>query len=214
MAALTTPAPDDTGWLVRRLTIVPGRIGSAKTEAHPSDSDGSAGVEIRGLQIIVHGLRVDAERPSHADRGQLAAVYQAVHGHLRDPHQGRDLGDREELRPAETGLPFLLSLGGPVRFVDGSHLFNYLRHMSRRRLPLRRTRHARADTSLAGPEGLMRRVLQTRSTIAVRPRSAIPCNHTVGAPVPGRRSRGGSTGSHSGATPSSADRSRAAARPS
>src|SRR5215207_10472824 len=32
----------------------------------------------------------------HADRRQLAALDQPVHGHVRDPHRGRDLAHREE----------------------------------------------------------------------------------------------------------------------
>src|SRR5262249_19219885 len=49
------------------------------------------------LQHVVDGLRVHPERASDADSRQLAVVHQAIHRHLADSHQARDLGDGEKL---------------------------------------------------------------------------------------------------------------------
>ena len=58
-----------------------------------------ASVEVRGLQHVVHCLRVHAERPADADRGQFTVVNQPIDRHLADPHQCCHLCNRQELRP-------------------------------------------------------------------------------------------------------------------
>jgi len=60
-----------------------------------------AGVEVRGLQHVVHGLGVHAERPADTDRGKFTVVNQPVDRHLADPHQCCHLCNSQELR---TGL--------------------------------------------------------------------------------------------------------------
>ena len=57
----------------------------------------SASVEVRALQHVVNGLRVNPERAADPDGGQLAVVHEAVHRHLADPHQARHFGDGEKL---------------------------------------------------------------------------------------------------------------------
>src|SRR5690606_23162583 len=64
----------------------------------------SARIEVGTAQVLLHGVLRDAERAPDARGGQLPAVHEAVHGHLRHPHHGRDLGDRQELHLREVDL--------------------------------------------------------------------------------------------------------------
>jgi hypothetical protein len=58
-----------------------------------------SGVEVRGLQHVVHGLGVHAEGPPDADCRQLTVVNQPVDRHLADSHQRCHFSHRQELRP-------------------------------------------------------------------------------------------------------------------
>ena len=42
------------------------------------------------------GAALAARLSADPDCGQLASVHHAVHGHLRDPHHARHLGDGQE----------------------------------------------------------------------------------------------------------------------
>src|SRR3954470_15715041 len=61
-------------------------------ETGPLSGDVGVGV----AQVVLDGPLRDAERTADADGGELAGVDEAVHGHLRDPHHGGDLGDGQE----------------------------------------------------------------------------------------------------------------------
>jgi hypothetical protein len=63
------------------------------------DADELAGVEVGGLEHVVHGLGMYAERPPDADGRQFAVVNQPVDRHLADPHQCCHFSDSQELRP-------------------------------------------------------------------------------------------------------------------
>ena len=54
------------------------------------------GVDVGVLEVFVHRLLGHPERAADPYRGQLAAVHEPVHGHLRHAHHRRDLRHRQE----------------------------------------------------------------------------------------------------------------------
>jgi len=102
-----------------------------------------------------------SERVPDARRGQLPAVHHPVHRHLGHPHDGGDLGHRQKLDVSEYRID--RADPGRIRRLAGSALGS-LAHLFPdtfgtclvRRLPLRRTGHARAAIRIAVQMGLVR----------------------------------------------------------
>jgi len=85
---------------------------------------GSARLEERTLQVVLHGFLGYPERPSYPNGGQLAGVHHSVHRHLRDAHYPGHLGDRQKAHLAQ-----------PI--IGLSHASPCFRHVTVSRLPLR-----------------------------------------------------------------------------
>src|SRR3954471_19285775 len=79
----------------------PGLHHSAPETTRPSRrpgpaARGSGDVGVGVTQVVVHGALGHPEGAADADGGELAAVDEAVDGHLRDAHESSDLGDGQE----------------------------------------------------------------------------------------------------------------------
>src|SRR3978361_569459 len=57
----------------------------------------SAGVEEAAPQVLVDVVLADTERATDTYGGELTVVHQSVDGHLGDAHDGRHLGNGQEL---------------------------------------------------------------------------------------------------------------------
>src|SRR3954469_318408 len=114
--ASTPSRPEGSSWLLGHApTGWPARRGTAaRKRCSALSGDVGAGVG----QVVADRRRGNAEGPADADGGQLAAVHEAVHGHLRHPHDPRDLGHGQEAdRSARSGLVDR----GPRSHGPGSH---------------------------------------------------------------------------------------------
>src|SRR3954451_21024010 len=82
-----------------QVTFWSGRLAGSHPERAKGGGRGgpcSGDVGVGVAQVLVHGALGDPEGAAHADGGQLATVDEAVDGHLRDAHEGGDLGDGQE----------------------------------------------------------------------------------------------------------------------
>jgi hypothetical protein len=70
---------------------------SKRSGRKPTCTEKSGRLDVGVTQVVMNCLLRDSEGTTYPNRREISIVYESINGHLRDPHDGGNFRDREEL---------------------------------------------------------------------------------------------------------------------